>query len=70
MLYMKPWPSAFLSLYATFWPDYTICSHGINLHCYVDDTWLNVTVRADDHTQMTKLEACLVVTKFPVSKIK
>ena len=40
-----------------------ICKHGINFHCYADDTHLYLSVRPDEVTQLSKMEACLLDIK-------
>ena len=40
-----------------------IRSYGIHFHCYVDDTQLYVPLKADDKSQITKLETCLYAVK-------
>ena len=37
--------------------------HGINFHCYVDDTQLYLSVKPDEVTQLSKMEACLLDIK-------
>ena len=38
-------------------------SYGIHFHCYADDTQLYVPIKADDKSQIRKLETCLYVVK-------
>ena len=40
-----------------------IQSYGIHFHCYMDGTQLYVTIKADDESQIMKLETCLYAVK-------
>ena len=37
--------------------------HGINFHCYADDNQLYLSVKPDEVTQLSKMEACLLYIK-------
>ena len=43
--------------------DKIIHKHGINFHCYADDTHLYLSVKPDEVTQLSKMEACLLDIK-------
>ena len=40
-----------------------ICRHGINFHCYADDTQLYLSVKPDEVTHLSKMETCLLDIK-------
>ena len=40
-----------------------IRKHGINFHCYADDTQLYLSVKPDEVTQLSKMESCLLDIK-------
>uniref|UniRef100_A0A4W6FMD4 Reverse transcriptase domain-containing protein n=1 Tax=Lates calcarifer TaxID=8187 RepID=A0A4W6FMD4_LATCA len=43
-------------------------SHGINFHCYADDTQLYVSIKADNASQIRELEVCLSSVKSWMSR--
>uniref|UniRef100_A0A4W6F8H6 Reverse transcriptase domain-containing protein n=1 Tax=Lates calcarifer TaxID=8187 RepID=A0A4W6F8H6_LATCA len=45
-----------------------IRSHGINFHCYADDTQLYVPIKADNASQIRELEICLSSVKSWMSQ--
>ena len=45
-----------------------IQSYGIHCHCYVDNTQLYVPLKADDKSQITKIETCLYAVKTWMSE--
>ena len=41
-----------------------IRKHGINFHCYADDTQLYVSSRPDDNNKLSKLTECVKDIKY------
>ena len=54
---------SFLYIFSIYSLGQIIRKHGINFHCYADDTQLYPSVKPDEVTQLSQMEACLLDTK-------